>query len=475
MSYSIYVGAGRTAGGTGYLAGYGDEPSSHWLEIAGRAEHPPGSTIDVGVTPEADMPGRLLHIPQAPVTARHLRVSYSYYKGHPSPLTNGGLNEHGVAVRDVWSTSRAELIEMTPRDQTGPNYSDLARLVLERARTAREGVEIIGSLIAEHGHATYGGNSHMIADAKEGWVVIEFAGGQGLWAAERLGPDAIRVSRPGYIGEIPLCNPPDGTFLFSANLIDFAVSMGWFDPAGAGAFDVNRIYGDGKGRWEGIRWIERELSERAGSKGGLTFEDIIWALRTDRLTGDSAGYGQIVPLTGAGAPELRVMWHAHIGAVAAPFVPVFLGVSEIPEEFRQHRYLSAGEDRTYYGAERTGVPEPSVPLNVEATRSATAVFKRLHYLLMQEDSESQESVSSIWEDLEKRLSADTLRVGEIGRLLLEAGKTELLAHHLTYFTRSELVAALNWAEDLAGALDIRIRARRSLGRTLDSPVREQIW
>ena len=88
---------------------------------------------------------------------------------------------------------------MTPTDQSGPNYSDLARIVLERARTAREGVEIIGELIADHGYSTYGGNSHFIADHSEGWVVIECAGGVGLWVAERVSPDEIRVSRPGYV------------------------------------------------------------------------------------------------------------------------------------------------------------------------------------------------------------------------------------------------------------------------------------
>ena len=39
-------------------------------------------------------------------------------------------------------------------------------------------------------------------------VVIEFSGGQGLWAAERLGADSIRASRPGYIGEIPITQRP---------------------------------------------------------------------------------------------------------------------------------------------------------------------------------------------------------------------------------------------------------------------------
>src|SRR5690348_5773171 len=152
MSYGLYICRNLTADGVAYLAGYGDEPSSHWLETVPRRRHRDGEKIVVGVTQDADLPGLLLRIPQVAETHRHIRVSYSYYKGVPAPLTNGGLNEYGVAVRDIWSMSRDELIAMTPPTQTGPNYSDLARLVLERAKTAREGVELIGALLAEHGY-----------------------------------------------------------------------------------------------------------------------------------------------------------------------------------------------------------------------------------------------------------------------------------------------------------------------------------
>ena len=120
---------------------------------------------------------------------------------------------------------------MTRPDQRGLNYSDLARIVLERARTAREGVLLMGELIAAYGEATYGGNSHLIADADEGWVVIQFAGGHGLWAAERIGPDGIRVSRPGYIVQMPSDFADHTDYLGSPNLIEFAVEQGWYDPA----------------------------------------------------------------------------------------------------------------------------------------------------------------------------------------------------------------------------------------------------
>ena len=61
-----------------------------------------------------------------------------------APITNGGLNAYEVAARDIWSPSREELREMTPNPQHGPQYSDLSRIVMERARSAREAVEIVG-------------------------------------------------------------------------------------------------------------------------------------------------------------------------------------------------------------------------------------------------------------------------------------------------------------------------------------------
>jgi dipeptidase len=178
---------------------------------------------------------------------------------------------------------------MTPKNQSGPNYSDLARIVIERANTAREGVDLIAQLIAEHGYSSYGGNSHLIADPDEAWVVIEFAGGKGLWVAERLGPDSIRASRPGYIGNIP--SQPNDDFLFPAHFFDTATEHGWHDPAD-GVFNVNAIYGDGKHRWAGVKWIESVMRERAEQPQKISLKDVFWSINTQKLTGDTAGYGR---------------------------------------------------------------------------------------------------------------------------------------------------------------------------------------
>ena len=49
-SVAVYVGKNLTEDGSALLAGYGDEPSSHWMVIAPRRQHPPGAKITVGGT-----------------------------------------------------------------------------------------------------------------------------------------------------------------------------------------------------------------------------------------------------------------------------------------------------------------------------------------------------------------------------------------------------------------------------------------
>ncbi|MEZ5776500.1 MAG: C69 family dipeptidase [Hyphomicrobiaceae bacterium] len=478
MSYGIYVGRNLGADGHAWLAGYGDEPSSHWLEVVPARTHAPGATLTVGVTPEAALPGRLSRIPEAPETFRHIRVSYSHYLGVPAPLTNGGLNEHGVAVRDIWSPSRPELVAMTPADQTGPNYSDLARIVIERARTAEEGVNLIGELIARHGYSTYGGNSHLIADAREAFVVIEFAGGRGLWVAERLGPDEVRVSRPGYIGEIPPGERSGGRFLFPDHFMAVATECGWYDPASGAPFDVNRIYGDGKLRWEGVAWMEGELRDRAARSGGIGFHDLAWALRTSRLTGDTAGYGQIVPLKESEDPALRMLWHAHIGAVAAQFVPLVVGIEEVPEEYRMHRYLTDGEAARFLDHRHAADRPQSVSRaaqGIESTRSATAVSKRLLYLVLQHEERFLPELTEVLEATERRLWPQAAAAQRAAGLLIGAGERELATGLLTYFSSTELQRALSLAETLAAAFEARTRALHGISTDPVPRNPKQIW
>ncbi len=368
---------------------------------------------------------------------------------------------------------------MTPKTQTGPNYSDLARLVLERAGNAREGVGLIGELIARFGYADYGGNSHLIADADEAWVVIECSGGQKLWAAERLGPNSIRASRPGYIGVIPVDQPHHPDYLYSPNLVSFAVEQGWYDPAKKAPFDFNAIYGDGKGRWAGVQWIEAEMATRAKRPQKIGLTDIIWAPRTEKLTGDTAGYGQIVPLRRPADPALYQLWHTQIGAIAAPFVPVFMAMHEVPEEYRQHRYLTTGESSRFLDLRHARKGDPAsasqVPQGIESTRSAAQIFKRLYNLVIQHHEQLLPEVTALWEAVERHLLVAHPRIVDTPETLLKAGKAERAADYLTYYSRTELLTVLDLADKLAQTLEARTRFQFGFSDDPDPRSAEQIW
>lgn len=451
-SYGIFVGKNLTADGSAFLVGYGDEPSSHWLEIIPAREWPAGATIKVGATAASNYPGELIDIPQVRRTAKYITMNYSAFAGFPAPITNGGFNEHHVAARDIWSPSRDELRKMTPKPQRGLNYSDISKIVMERARTAREAVEIAGSLINQYGDATYGGNSHLFADREEGWVLIQFAGGKGLWVAERLGPDDIRISRPGYIGEVPSNYMNHAGFRGSPNLISFAVESGWYDPKSGKPFNANLVYGDGKMRHAAVAMMEERLRELAGK---ITLTDMIAAVRTPELTRDSAGYGQVAHLRKAAHPELGVLWVAATTSVTAPFVPYHLGVTEVPAEYGRHRYLTESEASRFMDQQWQGM---------ESTRYAFRVFKRLFYLTSEHGAEFLPEVTSALGDFESKLAEAQPIVERTALKLFEAGEPDLARAHLTYRSNSEAMNALQLGEALAASIEARTKLKFGIRR-----------
>ena len=476
MSYGIYIGKNFTRTGFAWLAGYGDEPSSHWLEIHPKRQHRLTEKIRVGVTRNAEMPGRMTEIPQVSVTARNIRVNYSHYKGVPAPITNGGLNEYGVAVRDVWSPSRKELINMTPKDQTGLNYSDLSKIILERAKTALEGVQIISDLIMQYGESTYGGNSHIIADSKEAWIIIEFAGGQGLWVAERLGENSIRVSRPGYIGELPLNDLDTSNFLFSPNLFSFAKEKGWYK---SGSFNANEVYGDGKGRWLGVEWIEKEIYKLSKRPEKVSIPDVIWALRTSKLTSDRSGYGQIIPLVEPKNNNLRYLWHSPVGPVSAPFSPIFMGHTMIPDEYQMHGYLTSGESSKFMdNSERlVGFSEQisDVVQSVEASRCAVYEAKRLFYLMLQAPKKYTKEVTETFEKHEQILFKNLEAILIACELLLKIKETSKAKLILTYFSNNSLLGGLEIIQKMADSLHLRHRLKPKRQTDQKLKMYDQIW
>lgn len=181
-----------------------------------------------------------------------------------------GANEHGVAIGNEAVFTKVAY-DKTP----GLIGMDMLRLALERARTAREALDVITGLLAEHGqggncgfqHATYYHNSFLIADPRSAWV-LETAGRH--WAAEQV-KDIRSISNGITIG-----NRWD---LASSDLVKYAVDRGWCK--GRDDFDFARCYSDFLfTRFSRCAQRQcRTTDTLAAHKGKITVETVMRALR----------------------------------------------------------------------------------------------------------------------------------------------------------------------------------------------------
>jgi dipeptidase len=135
-----------------------------------------------------------------------------------------GVNEYQVIVSDNDAPSRDTLAF-----EKGLHDNDLVRLVLERAKTARQGVDVIAALVPEFGQA-WNGIMFEIGDPNELWVVA-ITGPR--WVAKRYTDTVTARSNQYEIG--------DDYDLASPDLVSFAVEQGWA-PAGTKRINFTKVY-----------------------------------------------------------------------------------------------------------------------------------------------------------------------------------------------------------------------------------------
>jgi secernin len=128
-----------------------------------------------------------------------------------------GANEHGVSIGNEAAWSKE------PYAKTGLLGMDLLRLGLERGDTAKKALNVITSLLREHGQGgsssaaeqTMYHNTYIIADPHEAWV-LETA--DRFWIAERV-RDVRSISNGYTIGS--------QWDLTSPNIVGHAIEKGW--------------------------------------------------------------------------------------------------------------------------------------------------------------------------------------------------------------------------------------------------------
>lgn len=141
------------------------------------------------------------------------------------------FNEWGVAITcNGCPTKEPTLEEVAARGDIrdgGIGYL-LPRLVAERARTARQGVEVIIELVERYGY-TGSGRTAIVADAEEAWVVALARGRH--YVAQRVPDDAVVLLPNMHIIGVD-CDLTDRTnVIASPGLIEHAQRQGWYDPA----------------------------------------------------------------------------------------------------------------------------------------------------------------------------------------------------------------------------------------------------
>lgn len=138
----------------------------------------------------------------------------------------GNMNEHQVAIGETTYGGRKEL-----RDSTGiMDYGSLMYIALQRAKTAREAIQVMTDLVAEYGYYS-SGESLSISDPHEVWIMDMIGKGKGnkgaVWVARRI-PDgyiSAHANQP-RIRQFPLNDKEN--CVYAEDVVSFARDKGYF-------------------------------------------------------------------------------------------------------------------------------------------------------------------------------------------------------------------------------------------------------
>jgi dipeptidase len=168
---------------------------------------------------------------------------YAKLKGYPETPSYGAIeqvahsfayldanyaiaNEKGVAIAESTCASKFKY-ESSPERLF--EITELTRIALERAKSAREAVRIIGALAENYGYFDWG-ELLIIADQEEGWVFEICASPRkkgALWVAKKVPDGEVFVAANEFrIREIA---PHDKDLMYAKELFEIAKEEGWLE------------------------------------------------------------------------------------------------------------------------------------------------------------------------------------------------------------------------------------------------------
>ncbi len=336
--YAIIVG--RKASGDGsVLVAHNEQNGGRRIlnfRRVPRLKHPAGSIVKL------HHGGSLEQVPET--------WSFFWSENPGLSFSDAYLNEWGVAVVSDGCRTREDdyetLVGRREIRDGGIGYM-LRRLIAERAKTAREGVELAGRLVERFGYVD-SGRTYVVADPREAWLFSVVRGRR--WVARRVPDDAVVVlPNIHIIGRVNLDDPAN--FLISPDLIDYAVKRGWFDPADGKPFNFRKAYRKNRDdpadprRWQGRRQVAGS-NERWPPDCPPPFSILpkrqVTAFRLMqilRFTGEpgtlstpSTQEGAVFQLRADLPPAIGcIYWRTTAEPATSVFTPWYLGVTETPE------------------------------------------------------------------------------------------------------------------------------------------------
>jgi len=324
--------------------------------------------------------GRTIEIPEVVHT-------FGYLEGDWWPF----INENQVSIGETTLGGLKKELYPTKDSEAKLRVTDITRIAVERARTAREAIQIMGSLMEEHGFnpwGLYSGEFISVADKNEvwAWEVIpvgrvwkKSSGKPGAaWCAMRIPDDMFAPScNESIIGEIDLADPD--RFMASSNAKSLAADYGWWDPKGGQPFRWDVAYwgkrANGLRTWRSLSLLSPSLNLKPNAEGypipvkpdkkisffdlRRLYQDFYQGTEFDRTKGLAAGpfscpwwprgsgepYGTIPDATG---PSLAIIQSRNwlpdsIGGLTwlglggwgdgCVYVPFYAGVTMLPEAY----------------------------------------------------------------------------------------------------------------------------------------------
>lgn len=203
--------------------------------IVGKKASVDGSVLVSYNADDYGMFGHLCHYPAGTHQKGEMRKIFDWDTGEyhgeipEAPVTYnviGNINEFQLSIGETTYGGREEMI-----DTTGIlDYGSLIYVTLQRAKTAREAISVMTSLVEKYGYCS-SGETFSICDPNEAWIMEMMGTGPGskgvVWVAMRIPDDAICAhANQSRIGKFDMRDKKN--VVCSKNVISYARKMGWF-------------------------------------------------------------------------------------------------------------------------------------------------------------------------------------------------------------------------------------------------------